>query len=345
MESFSICKFCLKEQANYKCPRCNLEYCSLVCYKEPGHRRCSEDFYKNEVLNEIRNDNTVESAKSLEKLINELSFVDKSTMEDNRSEMGAETGIIDLDSGVPIYDQLSLKDKELFSELLNTGKASLFLPKLEVWWRSSEENLICSASVEVTSFDCLYSGKPSDCIPFHCCNIVFVYCVAYRIFCGDFFDLPDEVCNLINSCCVLCNPSIKFSSVSEAIWGTILRMENHHLDYLKMVSKSQILLDIRTIVSSSEFRQYVFSDLYSVCQRLKNVFGSKKCKKLLLSIKFFLSWMKSVHCGAKTWKTVTLELDSIAKDIQDLDNCKLPDEITQEIRKHVQRVPKVEAIN
>lgn len=28
---------CLKEQAKYRCPKCPVKYCSLVCFKSPSH--------------------------------------------------------------------------------------------------------------------------------------------------------------------------------------------------------------------------------------------------------------------------------------------------------------------
>ncbi|KHJ76008.1 HIT zinc finger [Oesophagostomum dentatum] len=41
------CDFCSTERREqYKCPRCNANYCSLRCYRSEKHSNCSESFYK-----------------------------------------------------------------------------------------------------------------------------------------------------------------------------------------------------------------------------------------------------------------------------------------------------------
>ncbi|KAJ8315934.1 hypothetical protein KUTeg_005948 [Tegillarca granosa] len=42
----SFCKICLKDESQYTCPRCNIQYCSVDCYKSEKHVDCSEAFYK-----------------------------------------------------------------------------------------------------------------------------------------------------------------------------------------------------------------------------------------------------------------------------------------------------------
>ncbi|KAK9907728.1 hypothetical protein WJX75_008819 [Coccomyxa subellipsoidea] len=49
----TICKVCLKQFAKYTCPRCNLQYCSLTCYRSHGVR-CTEGFYSENVAEELR---------------------------------------------------------------------------------------------------------------------------------------------------------------------------------------------------------------------------------------------------------------------------------------------------
>lgn len=51
----SQCMLCHCKAANYTCPRCNLHYCGLVCYQSPDHAMCSEEFYKESVLRELKN--------------------------------------------------------------------------------------------------------------------------------------------------------------------------------------------------------------------------------------------------------------------------------------------------
>lgn len=57
----TICMMCKSEPSCYTCPRCNLHYCSLACYQSPAHSVCSETFYKESVLKELKDMGTAES--------------------------------------------------------------------------------------------------------------------------------------------------------------------------------------------------------------------------------------------------------------------------------------------
>ncbi|KAJ3160990.1 hypothetical protein HDU88_007477 [Geranomyces variabilis] len=48
-----ICKICIKQFASYTCPRCNLQYCSVPCYKSEKHASCTESFYKDSIMSEL----------------------------------------------------------------------------------------------------------------------------------------------------------------------------------------------------------------------------------------------------------------------------------------------------
>ncbi|OZJ02529.1 hypothetical protein BZG36_04130 [Bifiguratus adelaidae] len=50
----ALCEICHKQVAVYTCPRCNLRYCSLPCYKSDQHSACTEVFYKESIEEEIR---------------------------------------------------------------------------------------------------------------------------------------------------------------------------------------------------------------------------------------------------------------------------------------------------
>ncbi|XP_017284052.1 zinc finger HIT domain-containing protein 2 [Kryptolebias marmoratus] len=52
--SAAVCMLCKCKPSNYTCPRCNLHYCGLACYRSPDHSVCSEEFYKESVLRELK---------------------------------------------------------------------------------------------------------------------------------------------------------------------------------------------------------------------------------------------------------------------------------------------------
>lgn len=52
--SIKPCGLCLIKPSSYTCPRCNIPYCGLACYKSQSHSKCSEEFYKESVLQELK---------------------------------------------------------------------------------------------------------------------------------------------------------------------------------------------------------------------------------------------------------------------------------------------------
>ncbi|RKP13725.1 hypothetical protein BJ684DRAFT_9657, partial [Piptocephalis cylindrospora] len=46
----SLCRCLEKKEARYTCPRCHITYCTLKCFKSPSHQECSEAFYKDQVM-------------------------------------------------------------------------------------------------------------------------------------------------------------------------------------------------------------------------------------------------------------------------------------------------------
>ncbi|XP_029030664.1 zinc finger HIT domain-containing protein 2 [Betta splendens] len=57
----AVCMLCKSKPSCYTCPRCNLHYCGLACYRSPDHSACSEEFYKESVLQELKNMGKTES--------------------------------------------------------------------------------------------------------------------------------------------------------------------------------------------------------------------------------------------------------------------------------------------
>ncbi|XP_068183677.1 zinc finger HIT domain-containing protein 2 [Antennarius striatus] len=69
-----VCMFCKCKPSCYTCPRCNLHYCSLACYQSPDHSLCSEEFYKEAVLRELKTMGTteIEGRKKMQEVLMRL---------------------------------------------------------------------------------------------------------------------------------------------------------------------------------------------------------------------------------------------------------------------------------
>ena len=54
LNSKQKCSFCNDKEVKYICPKCKIPYCSMNCYKKHSEK-CTEEFYKNNVIQELKN--------------------------------------------------------------------------------------------------------------------------------------------------------------------------------------------------------------------------------------------------------------------------------------------------
>ncbi|XP_070697231.1 zinc finger HIT domain-containing protein 2 [Pempheris klunzingeri] len=96
----AVCMLCKSKPSCYTCPRCNLHYCGLACYQSPDHSVCSEEFYKESVLQELKDMGKTESEqrKKMQELL--LGLRKKATRTDGGMEsLLKEAGIVAGDTG------------------------------------------------------------------------------------------------------------------------------------------------------------------------------------------------------------------------------------------------------
>ncbi|KAG8252723.1 Zinc finger HIT domain-containing protein 2 [Homalodisca vitripennis] len=77
MDTKNPCKMCLQIEAKYVCPRCNMPYCSLSCYQSESHVQCSESFYRDCVVEQIRGDQLdSESQQNMVEILQRVQQID-----------------------------------------------------------------------------------------------------------------------------------------------------------------------------------------------------------------------------------------------------------------------------
>lgn len=52
----NLCQVCQEKLAPYKCPKCQIRYCSLTCYRDSSHNKCSKEFDENEFMDSMNFD-------------------------------------------------------------------------------------------------------------------------------------------------------------------------------------------------------------------------------------------------------------------------------------------------
>ncbi|CAF0845289.1 unnamed protein product [Adineta ricciae] len=49
----TLCQICQEKSAPYRCPKCQLKYCSLTCYRDQLHEKCSRKFDEKELIDSM----------------------------------------------------------------------------------------------------------------------------------------------------------------------------------------------------------------------------------------------------------------------------------------------------
>ncbi|XP_005384572.1 PREDICTED: zinc finger HIT domain-containing protein 2 [Chinchilla lanigera] len=130
MEPAGPCGFCPAgeaQPARYTCPRCNVPYCSLRCYR--AHGTCAEAFYRDQVLGELRGRSASPSrlAGALRRLRQQRET------EDEPGEAGLSPGPAP-GAVSELWERLSPAEKAAFERLLSRGEAGRLLPPWRPWW-------------------------------------------------------------------------------------------------------------------------------------------------------------------------------------------------------------------
>ena len=137
------CEICNKNKAQYTCPRCNIPYCNLDCYKNEKHLSCSENFYRDQVITDLKTlslDSDKEAKgkmvdilkREMENLENEESLSEEEQNLDNVNEQELlKVYRKQVESWRPWWKSDQLK-KDLIKEINDAGPSELFKynPKL-----------------------------------------------------------------------------------------------------------------------------------------------------------------------------------------------------------------------
>lgn len=141
-----ICLVCRKQFSQYTCPRCNLRYCSLPCYKSHS-ARCLESFNRDNVVAEMRDlsaspDSRKRMMETLKRFHQEgeADFEDGMDLgNDDNIDAGrsvlSETTVNKIASGEQIeLTDLSLEEKKAFLQAVASGELSHMIRPWEPWW-------------------------------------------------------------------------------------------------------------------------------------------------------------------------------------------------------------------
>ncbi|XP_065057025.1 zinc finger HIT domain-containing protein 2-like [Rhopilema esculentum] len=221
VDSSKRCKFCKVKESKYTCPKCNCHYCGLGCYKSKDHEQCSETFYKENVLRELKGMKSTDKLKrETMEMLNKMKKERNSDAEigwDDEATEGLEVRMqgLDIDNAnfEDIFVRLTEKEKQLFDEIIAKGEveiAELVTP----WWRENlykgveemngekkvnfETNRTPRLLQKIEPLNILLPNKvPSPVIPFNICEVIITYCFVYRLYNGELQESTQEALDTI----------------------------------------------------------------------------------------------------------------------------------------------------
>uniref|UniRef100_A0A1L8DCQ2 Putative hit zinc finger family protein n=1 Tax=Nyssomyia neivai TaxID=330878 RepID=A0A1L8DCQ2_9DIPT len=225
------CQLCSKDKAKYSCPRCNILYCSVPCYKSKEHLQCSENFYRKCIEDELaasatsKNDATKKMHDILKRMqdfdgnenIEELFEppLDGSSGESDldsdddtpAADLASRLNGVDINDPESVWSKLTPQEQREFEALVNAGDVSSIVPLYTPWWMhekkliqdatSSEEPHHPEILSDIRNFRDISNKSPAPCVQYNLTNILAAYCFAVRYFNGDFINLAREFSSLL----------------------------------------------------------------------------------------------------------------------------------------------------
>jgi hypothetical protein len=141
-----VCRVCTTQEARYTCPRCNIPYCSVDCYRSHGES-CTEQFFESHVRSEMqftskeRGDDDKKQQKSMQELLERVKeFQEQQQQDDDEEtliERMQELAMLDR-AGKLTLESLTDEEKKRFLGEVADGRLGKLVQLWSPWWLMPE---------------------------------------------------------------------------------------------------------------------------------------------------------------------------------------------------------------
>ncbi|KAK7092780.1 zinc finger HIT domain-containing protein 2-like isoform X1 [Littorina saxatilis] len=234
-----ICSVCVEKESRYTCPRCNIRYCSLPCYKHKKHEGCSESFYKDWVMDEMKEHTASpeEKQKVLEMLAreHEQQEEDLDDADDDNPSLAERMEDLDLDKdAAEVWKRLTAQEKEEFAQMMKDGRLANLVSIWTPWWMAkSASSLVQEASgnglpegfpphlTDVPDINQLLKSKPSADVKHNVVNVISAYAFVTRLHNGDHLEYAVECSEELLQVCGVLKHGENYPGPKEAVHAVI----------------------------------------------------------------------------------------------------------------------------
>ncbi|XP_020299545.1 zinc finger HIT domain-containing protein 2 isoform X2 [Pseudomyrmex gracilis] len=254
--STAICELCKKNNHLYTCPQCGIKYCGLECYKSEAHLDCSENFYKQCVIDELKyQESDPDNRKKMLEILKRVEAADLGEiLEDNEegddicndencSLDSDDEELLDLETRLQnvnfenpdeLWSVLSDTEKQEFESLLKNGELEKILPAWTPWWAHSVQKKITElnreniedtdvsklpAIVDVPLFPELQ--KASSSVQFNIVNVIYAYAYIALYYYGDYLNCSEDATHVFLMICENMRNNTIFENADSAIESVI----------------------------------------------------------------------------------------------------------------------------
>uniref|UniRef100_A0A674I6K8 Zinc finger HIT-type containing 2 n=1 Tax=Terrapene triunguis TaxID=2587831 RepID=A0A674I6K8_9SAUR len=361
MEAAEPCGLCLQERAPYTCPRCNMRFCSVPCYR--GHGACAEAFHRRQLLLRLQGQRGDPASRTrLKEAL--LRLRELRELEDAEPQLGRD--LEDQDDG--LWERLSPAEKAAFQRLLSSGEIGTFLPPWRPWWRGwgrglvqelggtegaypptgirqPEESSVPAVPASIPPLSSLTCSPASPLVCFQLPNVLYAYVFALTLYNGDLSEdeLLPEFSDVVLDVCGALGARQVFRSTAEALQAALQAVTASRYPECPLGNAGAMMAVAQILMGENQTKQKGYS--LAALSHLARLLG--KAKKLVPTeerprvygakkkCEFLLSWVNEnqesltglaleVQREYKTHLEAVKEVDVVTKELQKMWGGKLP---------------------
>lgn len=289
-----ICEICVKNPSKYCCPKCNIVYCSLDCYKSEKHLRCSEQFYKAAVIEELKDQNVDASAKTdmiriLQNFTETSEFIDPLADEEildsddePEEDLAERLKGVDLNDGDALWEKLTNDEQQQFQNLIDSGEIIDFLPKMEPWYMKEEGFVMPVIVKKIPEYNKISSKPPAISVKYNLINILSAYSYMQRYFLGDNRSFQQEACSCLCNLSGSLRQNNEFVDLETAVKAIFIEGMSNQFE-VDPEMEPRVVEDVKIILQE---RSSVLACLSDILSLFKNVEKGPKMKDGKFSKRF-----------------------------------------------------------